>query len=140
MLLSSCHYITKTLFLQFPVTFSSFPLKPLSTAFSKPIRGTSLVVQWLRLCTFIVGRLGLIHDERTKILHACSEAKKKKKGQDSHNSFFKFLQAFTILSSKSFCYKILAHFAHKITSESETRFWDYQATLFGSWLTEKMAG
>ena len=138
MLLSSCHYIRKTLFLQFPVTFSSFPLEPLSTAFSIPTRGTPLVVQWLRLCALIVGRLGLIPGGRTKILHACGAAKKKK--QDSHNSFFRFLQAFTILSSKSFCYKILAHSAHKIASESNTRFWDYQATLFVSWLAKKMAG
>ena len=32
--------------------------------------GTSLVVQWLRLCTFIAGDVGLIPGQGTKIPHA----------------------------------------------------------------------
>ena len=32
--------------------------------------GTSLVVQWLRLHASTAGYMGLIHDLRTKILHA----------------------------------------------------------------------
>ena len=40
---------------------------------------TSLVVQWLRLCTSAAGSMGLIPCWRTKIPHACSAAKKEKK-------------------------------------------------------------
>ena len=42
------------------------PFAPLKAA----KRGTSLAVQWLRLCTFYVGGEGSIHDQRTKIPHA----------------------------------------------------------------------
>ena len=41
--------------------------------------GTSLVVQWLRICTSTAGGIGSIPGQGTKILHAmqCSEKKKK---------------------------------------------------------------
>ena len=41
--------------------------------------GTSLVVQWLRLCVLNAGGVGLIPDQGTRILHAVSQNKIKKK-------------------------------------------------------------
>ena len=41
-------------------------------------RGTSLVIQWLRLCAFTVGCMGSIPGWRTSILHAVRLRQKKK--------------------------------------------------------------
>ena len=43
------------------------------------VSGTSLAVQWLRLCTSSIGGIGSIPGQRTKIPHAtwCSQKKKK---------------------------------------------------------------
>ena len=45
--------------------------------------GASLAVQWLRLCAYNAGEMGLIPGWETKIPHAmqCSQGKKKKKNQ-----------------------------------------------------------
>ena len=45
--------------------------------------GTSLVVQWLRLCAPTARSTGLIPDGGTKVLHAlkCSQGEKKKEGK-----------------------------------------------------------
>ena len=43
--------------------------------------GTSLVVQWLRLCTSTAGGMGLIPGRGTKIPHATHGQKKKKKNR-----------------------------------------------------------
>ena len=40
--------------------------------------GTSLEVQWLRLCTSTAGGVGSIPDQGTKILHVVRQKKKKK--------------------------------------------------------------
>ena len=47
----------------------------------KTVLGTSLAVQWLRLCTSIAGGAGLFPGWRTKILHAsrCGQKKKKRR-------------------------------------------------------------
>ena len=45
----------------------------------KKERGTSLVVQWLRLCTYDPGYTGSIPDWGTKIPQASGHGKKKKK-------------------------------------------------------------
>ena len=47
--------------------------------FIKNIRGTSLAVQWLRLCASKVGGVGLIPGIGTKIPHALRPKKKKEK-------------------------------------------------------------
>ena len=45
-------------------------------------QGTSLVVQWLRLCATTAGGMGSIPDWETKILHATqSSVTERKKGQ-----------------------------------------------------------
>ena len=44
--------------------------------------GTSLVVQWLRLCSSTSGGLGSIPGEGTKISHATWHGQKKKKEED----------------------------------------------------------
>ena len=44
-----------------------------------PSRGTSLVVQWLGLCSLTAENLGLIPSWKLKSLKPCSVAKKKKK-------------------------------------------------------------
>ena len=49
------------------------------------IIGTSLVVQWLWLCTCTAGGMGSIPGQRTKILHATGVAKKKKETQYHSN-------------------------------------------------------
>ena len=41
--------------------------------------GTSLVVQWLRLCTSNAGGMGLTPGRGTRILHAMLHGQKKKK-------------------------------------------------------------
>ena len=59
----------------------AFPkMKHLGINLTKYIQGTSLVVQWLRLCASIAGGMGLIPGWGTKILHAtqCSQKQKKK--------------------------------------------------------------
>ena len=45
----------------------------------KKERGTSLVVQWLRLCTYNAGCTGSVPDWGTKIPHASGHGQKKKK-------------------------------------------------------------
>ena len=49
--------------------------------FLKNARGTSLMVQWLRLYASPVGGVGLIFNQETKISHAvwCNQKVKKKK-------------------------------------------------------------
>ena len=49
--------------------------------------GTSLVVQWLKLCASNAGGMGLISSQGTKILHAeqCSRKEKKKKRTQFNN-------------------------------------------------------
>ena len=49
------------------------------------ILGTSLVVQWLRLCTSIAGGTSLILGWGTKILHAMQCGQKKKKNRGNSN-------------------------------------------------------
>lgn len=46
----------------------------------KPPQGTSLVIQWLRLCTSTKGGTGLFHNQGTKMPHAlwCDQKKKSK--------------------------------------------------------------
>ena len=63
--------------------------------------GTSLVVQWLRLCASNVGIMGLISSQGTKILHAeqCSK-KEKKKGTQFNNDSEKRAQLVIIQSKK----------------------------------------
>ena len=51
------------------------------------ILGTSLVVQWLRLCISPAGSVGSVAGRGTKISHATWHSKKKKK-----QSVHKFLQ------------------------------------------------
>ena len=46
---------------------------------NKLIQGTSLVVQWLRLCTSTAGAVGSIPGQETKIPHAARHSQKKKK-------------------------------------------------------------
>ena len=41
--------------------------------------GTSLVVQWLRLCASTAGGMGSISGKGTKILHVCTARPKKEK-------------------------------------------------------------
>ena len=43
--------------------------------------GTSLVVQWLRLCASSAGSMGSIPGQGTKIPHAMWRGKKKEKGK-----------------------------------------------------------
>ena len=40
------------------------------------IKGTSLAVQWLRLCASTAGGMGLIPGQGTKILHAAQHSQK----------------------------------------------------------------
>ena len=49
------------------------------SSFLKVKKGTSLVVQWLRSCTFTSGGMGLISGLGTKVPHATQKNRKKKK-------------------------------------------------------------
>ena len=66
-----------------PAMTTAPTVHPLHTHWSGPLKTqvrTSLVVQWLRLCTSNAGGAGLIPGQGTKIPHAvvCSKKKKKK--------------------------------------------------------------
>ena len=50
--------------------------------------GTSLVVQWLRLCTPSAGGMGSIPGQRTKIPHAMQHSQKKKKSEGKSQEFW----------------------------------------------------
>ena len=51
----------------------------------KASSGTSLAVQWLRLCASSAGDVGLIPGQGTKILHAVGRGQKKKKTTKTKN-------------------------------------------------------
>ena len=63
--------------------------------------GTSLVVQWLSLCTSTAGGVGLIPGQGTKIPHAAWPRQKKKKGAAilGHKTYISF--SFASLQSVS---------------------------------------
>ena len=50
-----------------------------------PSRGTSLVVQWLGLCSFTAENLGLIPSRKLRSLKPCNVATKKKKNALKEN-------------------------------------------------------
>ena len=63
-------------------------------------KGTSLAVQWLRLCTSIAGSTGLITGQGNKIPHARSVAKKKKKKKEKERCMHKTILYNIICNSK----------------------------------------
>ena len=56
-----------------------------------PSRGTSLVVQWLGLCSLTAENLGLIPSWKLKSLKPCSVAKKKKSPQGKPHIIWSYL-------------------------------------------------
>ena len=62
--------------------YTYFPIEDASliqSSLKQGFQGTSLAVQWLRLCTRNAGGTGLIPDWGTKILHAAWHGQEKKK-------------------------------------------------------------
>ena len=64
--------------------------------FKEVIKGTSLVVQWLRLCTFRAGDEGSIPGQGTRVLHAGPHGQNEKTNQQKTKSRKKNKEVVTV--------------------------------------------